>query len=105
MKGLKDHEAAAVEAAEEAGVRGSIRKQPAGSYTYWRRTNRDFRLTKVDVFLLKVESQAEHWKEIGQRERRWVDIVTAADLVDEPMLSSLIVRLSLEKGTIRFLAK
>lgn len=105
MKGLKDHEAAAVEAAEEAGVRGPVRKKPGGFYTYWRRADRDFRLTKVDVFVLKVEGEAEHWKEIGQRERRWVDVLMGADLVDEPELSSLSVRLSLEKDTIRFLAK
>ena len=34
MKGRKPHEAAAIEAWEEAGVRGGVRKKPVGRFTY-----------------------------------------------------------------------
>lgn len=37
MKGHKDHEAAAIEAEQEAGLVGRIHKKPIGTYTYWKR--------------------------------------------------------------------
>ena len=43
IKGLKDHDAAAREAFEEAGVVGRISEKPAGRYTYWKRMSRPFR--------------------------------------------------------------
>ena len=90
MKGLKDHRAAAIEAEEEAGLKGRMLKNAVGQYTYWRRTKRDFRLTSVHVFLLCVEGRLERWKEIGQREMRWVAWQDVATIVQEPELVSLI---------------
>ena len=90
MKGLKDHRAAAIEAAEEAGVQGRVLKRAVGQYTYWRRTKRDFRLTPVSVFLLSVDGAMKRWKEKGQREVSWIDARYAAVVVQEPELVTLI---------------
>lgn len=105
MKGLKDHEAAAVEAEEEAGVSGQVRRKPLGAYNYWRRTDQDFRLTKVSVFVLRVDDQRDRWKEDAQRQRRWVGILEGADLVAEPELSTIIVRLPTDQDVLRFLRR
>lgn len=105
MKGLKDHQAAEVEAREEAGVKGRMLRGSIGHYTYWRRTEVDFRLCRVAVFLMRVERQLKNWKEKGQRENRWAGVLDAADLVLEPELSTLIVRLPTDDRALEFLGK
>ncbi len=85
------HIAAAMEAEEEAGVRGLICPVPLGSYRYRkRRRNGASLMIDVDVFPLAVSSELVAWKEQSQRERRWCSLAEAADLVDEPDLSDLI---------------
>ncbi|GGE05394.1 NUDIX hydrolase [Aureimonas endophytica] len=103
MKGLKDHKAAAIEALEEAGVRGTMLRRAAGHYSYWRRTRTDFRLTDVVAYALKVETVLAEWKEREQREARWANLLDAADLVADPELSTLIVRLPLDAKVMKFL--
>ena len=92
MVGIAPHRAAAREAEEEAGVRGTIARKPLGRFPYrkWRTAKR-FDTAKVDVFALKVGKQLDQWKEQGQRERRWVTREEAARMVDEPELSALIL--------------
>lgn len=102
MKGVKDHKAAAIEAREEAGVRGVALRTEIGRYSYWRRTGRDFRLTEVVAFALRVEARLTKWKEQGQRETRWAGLLDAADLVADPELSTLIVRLPLNLAVMKF---
>lgn len=91
MFGIAPHRAAAREAEEEAGVRGTIARKPLGRFPYrkWRTAKR-FDMAKVDVFALKVIKELETWKEQGQRERRWFARDDAARSVDEPELSALI---------------
>ena len=68
MKGRQDHDAAQIEAMQEAGVVGKIRKKPIGFYEYWKRLSDHFELCRVKVFLLEVERQLADWKERGQRQ-------------------------------------
>ena len=91
MFGIAPHRAAAREAEEEAGVRGTIARKPLGRFPYrkWR-SAQCFELAKVDVFALKVSKELDSWKEQGQRERRWFTRDEAADLVNEPELRALI---------------
>ena len=91
MVGIAPHRAAAREAEEEAGVRGTIARKPLGRFPYrkWRSSKR-FEMAKVDVFALKVGKELERWKERGQRERRWFSRDDAAGMVDEPELRILI---------------
>ena len=72
MKGRQDHDAAQIEALQEAGVVGRIHKKPIGFYEYWKRLSDHFELCRVKVFLLEVERQLADWKERGQTAGRVV---------------------------------
>jgi uncharacterized protein Yka (UPF0111/DUF47 family)/ADP-ribose pyrophosphatase YjhB (NUDIX family) len=89
--GLTAHGAASVEAEEEAGVQGMVCPTPLGSYRYRKRQKNGASLMiDVDVFPLAVNRELPAWKEQGQRERRWVSLSEAAEMVDETDLSDLI---------------
>lgn len=90
MKGKKGHEAAAIEAREEAGVVGKVRKKPVGRYLYWKRMEDYFLLCKVTLYLLKAERRLENWAENSQRQSHWFSLNDAADLVEEPGLKAAI---------------
>ncbi|MCO5062971.1 MAG: NUDIX hydrolase [Rhizobiaceae bacterium] len=90
MDGLKDWEAAAQEAREEAGIKGEIHKQPIGEYQYWKRLKSAFVPITVAVYPLKVTGSMPRWREAKQRRRGWVDWEHAKVLVDEPELVTLI---------------
>jgi 8-oxo-dGTP pyrophosphatase MutT (NUDIX family) len=93
MKGHSDPEAAAKEAREEAGLKGKIRRKPIGSYKYWKRLSDHFRLIRVDVYLFEVSRQLETWREKQSRQMAWLSPHSAALLVDEPKLVTLIKNL------------
>jgi uncharacterized protein len=88
---LAPHAAAALEAEEEAGVRGAVCPTPLGSYRYRkRRRNGASLMLDVDVFPLAVTQELDSWKERGERERRWFSLADAAQAVEEPDLADLI---------------
>jgi 8-oxo-dGTP pyrophosphatase MutT (NUDIX family) len=89
MKRLKDADAAAKEAYEEAGVIGKVRRKPIGDYLYWKRLERSFEFLKVDVYPLEVRDQRTDWPEKGSRKWGWFNLDAAAALVSEPGLVSL----------------
>ena len=99
MKGIKDHEAAAIEARQEAGVLGKVSRKPIGAYSYWKRQSDSFDFVTVDVYLLEVDRQLENWREKEQRRSVWLSPNAAADLVDEPELASLVRRLLIGTST------
>jgi 8-oxo-dGTP pyrophosphatase MutT (NUDIX family) len=92
MPGLKPQDAAALEAAEEAGVTGEIEAHPIGSYHY-EKGLKDARTAAVQVivFPLLVTGQADAWKEQKERTVRWFRAARAAPLVAEPALRRLIL--------------
>jgi 8-oxo-dGTP pyrophosphatase MutT (NUDIX family) len=91
MAGLPPHAAAAVEAEEEAGVRGAVCPTPLGSYHYEKRLRDGASLMlEVDVFPLAVAEELPSWKEKDERERRWFSRLEAAEAVEEPDLAALI---------------
>jgi len=72
-------------------VQGLVCPTPLGSYRYRKRQKNGASLMiDVDVFPLAVNRELAAWKEQGQRERRWVNLAEAAEMVDEPDLSDLI---------------
>lgn len=90
MPGRKPHQTAAREALEEAGIVGSIGKRSIGAFHYWKRLQTTFALCRVEVYPLAVETLEEKWPEQRERTREWFERETAATLVDEPGLASLI---------------
>jgi 8-oxo-dGTP pyrophosphatase MutT (NUDIX family) len=62
-------ETALQEAWEEAGLVGSLRPEPCGSYLY----EKERMLHHVIVFLMNVTKVAARWPESDWRQRRWVD--------------------------------
>ncbi|HEX4098669.1 MAG TPA: NUDIX hydrolase [Caulobacteraceae bacterium] len=100
MNGLKPQDAAAVEAAEEAGLIGEIEARPLGSYRYLKRLKKDEAVAvQVIVFPFRVEAQVESWKEQDQRSLQWFGYRTAANRVSEPSLKRLIREFGAERST------
>lgn len=92
MKRKKPHEAAAIEAWEEAGVRGRVRKAAIGRYTYLKMLdNGDVVPCMVDVFQIEVTGTETSFKERGERLVEWVRPDEAARRVREIELKSLLV--------------
>jgi 8-oxo-dGTP pyrophosphatase MutT (NUDIX family) len=90
MKRLKDHQAAAVEAEEEAGVSGKVKSKPIGKFTYPKANGRRAQSLRVAVFLLSVRRERRRWPERDQRQRAWFPVHKAAKEVREPGLRTLI---------------
>ena len=91
MDDLPDHEAAALEAWEEAGVRGAICPTPLGRFRYLKRRRlRPAQDMDVALYPLLVLEQADDWPERHQRVTQWVDLAGAAAAVAEPELKNLI---------------
>ncbi|MBN9218153.1 MAG: NUDIX hydrolase [Mesorhizobium sp.] len=95
MKGKSGRKAAAIEAQEEAGVLGRTLKQPAGTYSYWKRLANRFVRVDVIVYLLEVTEELADWQEARRRQRAWLTPAEAAMLIDEPDLSTLVKTLKL----------
>lgn len=93
MKGRKDHRAAAIEAEQEAGLKGRIDKEPVGSFLYFKRRDAHFDLVRTTVYRLPVTSLLKNWREKGQREVRWVPAHEASMMVEEAGLSAIIATL------------
>lgn len=94
VKGMRQHEAAALEALEEAGVAGRISRKPVATYLYWKRHADRSELCEVHVHLLEVDEHLDDWREKGQRELIWLSPEEAAAIVDEPGLGEAILALA-----------
>ena len=91
MHEISPGEAAAQEAYEEAGVVGDASAEPIGAYLYDKRLrDGEVRVVEVLVFPMEVLVEKLAFPEQGQRDKRWFDLVAAAELVDEPGLQGLI---------------
>lgn len=88
--GLSAAAAAALEAEEEAGIRGRIATMPIGAYRYLKTRCGGSTMIEVDVFPIAVIDELPDWKERAERERRWFSLADAAEAVDEPELKALI---------------
>ena len=90
-KGIPSYEVAALEAFEEAGVSGRVSSRPIGRFSSVKhlRSGREIP-TWVQVYLLDVETEHNDWPEMGQRERQWATPDTAAGLVQDNELVTLI---------------
>jgi 8-oxo-dGTP pyrophosphatase MutT (NUDIX family) len=92
MKGKKPHQAAAIEAFQEAGVLGKIKKAPVGHYTYLKvLDDGDVAPCIVDIYQIEVTEVADKFKEKAERTLAWVSPDEAARRVREIELKSLLV--------------
>lgn len=91
MAGKPSHAVAAQEAYEEAGVRGTVEPEPAGSFIYTKVLDNGLRIPcRVQVHALKVEDMLTDFPEKGSRRLEWVSFTEAAKRVREPSLRSLL---------------
>ncbi|MFV3075322.1 NUDIX hydrolase [Niveispirillum fermenti] len=94
-KNVAPHDMAAIEAFEEAGVRGKVKKKPVGDYIYDKRLEDGSVLAcDVTVFPLEVSTELADWPERTQRERRWLSPAEALELISEPGLVPILKRLA-----------
>ena len=93
MDGRPPHRAARIEAWEEAGVRrGKVERRPLGTYLALKRTEAGDDLPCLHrVYAIKVREMAEEFPEAGRRERAWVPVERAAEMVDEQGLRDLLL--------------
>ena len=92
MDGKSASAAAAREAWEEAGVKGTIGAEPVGSYHYMKGLPHGLKVDcRVRVFPLAVDDVCKNFPEKGERRAEWVDCAEAASRVQEPGLKTLIL--------------
>jgi 8-oxo-dGTP pyrophosphatase MutT (NUDIX family) len=90
MKGKPDCIAAAIEAHEEAGVRGDIVKQPIGSFSYLKDVDDVLIPVTANVFPLEVKKVKSRWKEDASRKRKWMSAAKAAEVLSDRGLAELV---------------
>jgi 8-oxo-dGTP pyrophosphatase MutT (NUDIX family) len=93
-KGMIDHgdsfhDSAHKEAWEEAGVRGKLHDQPAGSYRY----DKEGTLCEVTLYVMHVTFVADDWPEKEERRRRWAELDEALDAVANDGLRDVLQKL------------
>lgn len=91
-KGRSRATSALIEAYEEAGIRGSVRRKPLGTFVYAKwidKKGRNFDCL-VDVFSVSFRKQSKSWPEQKERKLAWLRPDTAARRVSEPELKQII---------------
>ena len=91
MDGKADHEAAAIEAYEEAGVRGDVEPTPLGNYGYLKVLREGkARHVNVLVYEMRVRELLDDWPEREERQRQWFDQAQALAMIGEPELLPIV---------------
>ncbi|OOG65711.1 NUDIX hydrolase [Sinorhizobium sp. A49] len=91
MKGRDLLVAASREAFEEAGIFGEICPAPVTEYRYMKALDSGLEARcRVTVFGMKVRGTLSHWREKGQRQRRWFSLGEAADKLDDAELAEFV---------------
>jgi len=100
MPGKSLAEAAAQEAFEEAGVRGTVDPKPIGTFNHVKQQMAfgEFEVNIV-VHNLWVDREFPKWPELGQRKRKWFKPKDAAKRVDSAELSALILTIAKSSRT------
>ena len=92
MAGKTLAEAAAQEAFEEAGVRGTIDPVPVGSFDHTKQNlPTGFLDVRILVHPLNVDRELAKWPELGQRRRKWFSVEEATKKVNSDELRALIM--------------
>ena len=89
--GLSLAESAALEALEEAGMKGEVSAPPLGHYRYIKDKQGAALPIRVEVFALKVTEQSHVWPEKGTRKVLWLPPDQAAHRVAEAGLKNILM--------------
>jgi 8-oxo-dGTP pyrophosphatase MutT (NUDIX family) len=84
--GLTARAAATEEALEEAGVQGYVSEAPIGKYGYLRLGARH----DVIVYSMEVTREYKEWPEKVYRQRKWMKLEQAAEVVDDKELQHIL---------------
>jgi 8-oxo-dGTP pyrophosphatase MutT (NUDIX family) len=91
MKDRPAGAAASREAFEEAGVIGDVSPSPVTCYRYMKALDDGSQVPcRVLVFGMKVRGTLSHWREKGQRQRRWFSLAAAADRLNDAELAAFV---------------
>lgn len=91
IDGKTPAESAAVEAWEEAGVRGRCDGRCIGIFSYSKDTEDQGALPCLAmIFAIEVQELAEEYPEVDQRDRVWLSRKKASKLVEEPELARIL---------------
>ena len=91
--GLAPHDLAALEAYEEAGLKGRTSSVSIGRFRYLKQLQNGSSVRcDVAVYPMQVDYQTLDWPERTQRRLLWVKRKKAVKLVGDPELSSLLRR-------------
>lgn len=87
-QGISPGESALKEAMEEAGIEGMLSPTPIGKYEYPKWDG----ICTVEVYLMQVSKLHQDWPEKSFRNRKWMGIERAKELVREEKLKVLIAQ-------------
>lgn len=95
MDGRQSHEAAAIEAWEEAGVQGVIAEKSLGVFGYYKvYPAKASVFCEVEVYPLRVSKLLAKFPERNERRRKWFSPKKAAKSVHEEGLSDILLAAS-----------
>ena len=98
MPSKRPHRAAAIEAYEEAGLRGRVSSKAIGSFRHNKRKGKRKLVCQVKLFPLEVKKQHRRWPERAQRRVIWLSASKAARRVHRVELRHLIKRFAREQA-------
>lgn len=81
---------AAIEAYEEAGVRGKAHPVSIGAYSYDKPIEDEETPVMVVVYAIAIEKTLRDWPEKGQRKRKWMSRKKAAENLTEAGLRQIV---------------
>ena len=92
ITGLRPGQACLVEAWEEAGVRkGKVARKPLGAFMGSKFSlSGDEEPCLTQVYAVKVEQTLDVYPEVDKRDRVWVSLAQAADMVHEDGLKAIL---------------
>ena len=91
MPGVEASVAAAMEAWEEAGVKGHVHERPVGIFSYIKELDdRDDLPCVAITYAMQVRRTAGEYPEMDARERKWMSPRKASKLVSDPELAQMI---------------
>lgn len=103
-KGETGAQAAAREAFEEAGVKGSLDKKHTINATIGKSASDGIEDVSVEFFALEVLKQADKWPEKDERKRRWLTLEKAKSLVKDNDFKTVIATFKNQKFVAKLVA-